>query len=259
MTGRVLLFTLFLVSGVYGAVWAQGTLELRGTVTDEVGGPIAGADVTLTTQQPNVSQRQWTTKSDAHGRYVLGRLSPGHYLLSVTNRGFATTDRSLELTTGAAINGDAVLRVAIAEQVAVVSSLEAIRSVTGMQPTGLLLGPGELDLLPSDPDMMLQFLQDLAATSGRPDEVAVYVDGQPVAARLPPREAILSIRISTNAFAAEFAEPSSGLVEIVTKPAMKRYQSESQFTFNDSALNARNAFETDKRPTSTWSSAASGP
>ena len=182
---------------------------------------------------------------------MLEHLSPGHYLLSVSRPGFATTERSLEVTAGGAPNGDAILRVAIAEQVAVVSSLEDLRRVTGMRPTGLLLGPEQLDLLPSDPDMMLQVLQELSATSGRPDQVAVYVDGQPVTTRLPPRESILSIRISTNAYASEFAEPSSGVVEVVTRPATSRYQGESQFTFNDSALNARNAFETVEQPTST--------
>ena len=248
---RVRLITLFLLSGVCGVVSAQGTLALRGTVRDEVGRAIAGAAVTLTAQQQNLPERQFTATSDANGRYVLEQLSPGRYLLSVSRQGFATTERSLELIAGSVTNGDAILRLAIAEQIAVVSSLEAFRRVTGMRPTGLLLGPAQLDLLPSDPDMMLQVLQELSATSGRPDEVAVYVDGQPVTTRLPPREAILSIRISTNAYAAEFAEPSSGVVEVVTRPGTSRYQGESQFTLNDSALNARNAFETEKQPTST--------
>ena len=245
------LITLFLLGGVCAVVSAQGTLALRGTVRDDAGGAVAGAAVTLTAQQQDLPQRRWTTMSDANGSYLLDHLSPGHYRLSVSRPGFATTERSLEVTAEGAPNGDAILRVAIAEQVPVVSSLEDFRRVTGMRSTGLLLGPGQLDLLPSDPDMMLQVLQELSATSGRPDEVAVYVDGQPATTRLPPREAILSIRISTNAYASEFAEPSSGVVEVVTRPAASRYQGESQFIFNDSALNARNAFETVKQPTST--------
>ncbi len=250
MRRRVRLITLFVLA-VCGVVSAQDVLALRGTVRDDVGDAVAGAEVTLTAQQPQqVPQRQWTTTSDANGRYMLDHLSPGRYLLSVSMPGFATTKRSLEVTAGGAPSGDAILRIAIAEQVAVVSSLEDFRRVTGMRPTGLLLGPEQLDLLPSDPDMMLQVLQELSATSGRPDEVAVYVDGQPVTTRLPPRESILSIRISTNAYASEFAEPSSGVVEVVTRPATSRYQGESQFTFNDSALNARNAFETVEQPTS---------
>ena len=185
---RVRLITLFVLA-VCGVVSAQDVLALRGTVRDDVGDAVAGAEVTLTAQQPQqVPQRQWTTTSDANGRYMLEHLSPGRYLLSVSRPGFATTERSLEVTAGGAPNGDAILRLAIAEQVAVVSSLEDLRRVTGMRPTGLLLGPEQLDLLPSDPDMMLQVLQELSATSGRPDEVAVYVDGQPVTTRLPPRE-----------------------------------------------------------------------
>jgi hypothetical protein len=77
------------------------------------------------------------------------------------------------------------------------------------------------------------------------------VDGQPVASRLPPKEAIQSIRISTNSFASEFAEPSAGLVEIVTKPAATSFRGDWQATFNDSMLNAANYFEPEKRPSRT--------
>ncbi len=249
---RVRLVTLFVLVAVCRVVSAQDALALRGTVRDNTGGAIAGAAVTLTAEQPEqLPQRQWTTTSDANGSYTLENLSPGRFRLSVSMPGFATTERSLEVTARGAPNGDATLPVAIAEHVVVVSSLEDLRRVTGMRPTGLLLGPEQLDLLPSDPDMMLQVLQELSVTSGRPDQVAVYVDGQPLTTRLPPRESILSIRISTNAYAPEFADPSSGVVEVVTRPAGSRYQGESQFTFNDSALNARNAFETVRQPTST--------
>jgi hypothetical protein len=78
-------------------------------------------------------------------------------------------------------------------------------------------------------------------------------DGQPIAARLPPKEIIQSIRISTNPFASEFAQPSAGLVEIFTKPANSRFRGEYQGTFNDSSLNARNAFEPRKTPSRTQS------
>src|SRR6185295_13319607 len=80
-----------------------------------------------------------------------------------------------------------------------------------------------------------------------------YVDGQPIANRLPPKAIIQSIRISTNPFASEFAQPSSGLVEIFTKPAASGFRGEYQGTFNDSALNARNAFEPRKNPSRTQS------
>src|SRR5262249_31790262 len=115
------------------------------------------------------------------------------------------------------------------------------------------LGSNEIAVLPNDPDMMLAVLRELSATTGRGDEVAVYVDGQPIASRLPPKEIIQSIRISTNAFASEFAEPSSGLVEIFTKPAATSFRGEYQATFNDASLNARNAFEPRKRPSQTQS------
>jgi hypothetical protein len=246
------LLTALVLVVVCRTVSAQDDLTLRGTVRDESGGPVAGAQVTLTPRQSQpLPPPHWTTTSDANGSYTLEHLSPGRYLLSISVPGFALSERSVDMTARGAANGDAIVRVAITEKVEVIGSLDDLRRLTGMRPTGLLLGPEQLGLLPNDPDMMLQVLQELSATTGRPDQVAVFVDGQPVTTRLPPRESILSIRISTNAFASEFAEPSSGVVEVITKPATNRYSGESQYTLNDSALNARNAFETVKQPTST--------
>jgi hypothetical protein len=145
------------------------------------------------------------------------------------------------------------MRVSLDQRVEVVASLDEFRRASGLSPVGLTLGEQEVGMLPNDPDMMFAFLRELSASTGRADEVAVYVDGQPIAARLPPKEIIQSIRISTNPFASEFAQPSAGLVEIFTKPAVSGFRGEYQGTFNDSSLNARNAFEPRKMPSRTQS------
>ena len=114
------------------------------------------------------------------------------------------------------------MRMAFDQPVEVVGSLAEFRRATGLGAVGLTLGPEQLAVFLNDPDMMLQVLRELSATTGRADQVQVQVDGQPVASRLFPKSAIQSIRISTNAFAAEFAEPSTGLVEIVAKTRRMR-------------------------------------
>jgi hypothetical protein len=222
---------------------------VSGSVKDETGGAVADAYVMLTDQR----NRKFRSVSTADGGFVFRDVAPGHYDLVVSHDGFANVYRSLDVNIGSHLSIDVTLRVSLDQRVEVIASLDDFRRASGLSPLGLMLGEQEVRVLPNDPDMMLAVLRELSASTGRADEVAIYVDGQPIAARLPPKEIIQTIRISTNPFASEFAQPSAGLVEIFTKPAASRYRGEYQGTFNDSALNARNAFEPSKMPSRTQS------
>ncbi len=232
-----------------GAVHAAqtGASELHGIIRDDTGAATPGALVTLIDERREI----YTTVADSEGAYVFRGLRPGTYDLNVMLAGFAPVTQRVVMTGQSRAGVDVKLRVALAERVNVVSSFEDFRRATGLSPVGMTLGPEQLGILPNDPDSMLMVLRELSATTGRADQVKVYVDGQPMTARLPPKEAIQSIRISTNSFASEFAEPSAGLVEIITKPATTNFRGDWQATFNDSALNARNFFEPEKRPSRT--------
>jgi hypothetical protein len=220
---------------------------VHGIVRDESGNAVPGAVVLLTDTQGQTL----TVTTSADGRYAFSGLPPGPSRLETTLSGFAPVTQQINLVSGIDARLDVVVRLAIEQRVEVISSLGDFRRATGLGPVGLVLGPEHLSVLPNDPDAMLLLLRELTATTGRADEVSVYVDGQRVSARLPPKEAIQSIRISTNSFAPEFAEPSAGMVEIVTKPASADFRGEGQITFNDSLLNAPNAFEPVKRPSRT--------
>ena len=222
---------------------------VSGTVKDETGGPVGGAFVMLTDDR----DRKIRSVANSDGGFTFQDVAPGHYELVVSHTGFGTVYRSVEVAAGGRLLVDVTMRVSLDQRVEVVASLDEFRRVSGLSPLGMILGERELNVLPNDPDMMLAVLRELSATTGRADEVAVYVDGQPIASRLPPKEIIQSIRISTNPFASEFAQPASGLVEIFTKPAASSFRGEYQGTFNDSRLNARNAFEPHKNPSRTQS------
>ena len=239
------------------AVWCGGaevraqieSIELHGTVKDDLGTPVVGASVSLTDSE----RRTESTVTDTAGAYGFRDLPAGKYEVGVSMPGFAPAIREVDLPPRSRVLVNFTLRVAITERVDVVSSLDEFRRVTGLGPAGLTLGPEQLATLPNDPDYLLQVLRELSAVSGRADQVTVYVDGQPLATRLPPKAAIQSIRISTNPFAPEFAEPLAGFVEVVTKPATTAYRADVQGTFNDKALNARNAFEREQAPNRTQS------
>jgi|KBSSwiStaDraftv2_1062776.scaffolds.fasta_scaffold36287_2 carboxypeptidase family protein len=222
---------------------------VTGSVKDDAGGVVAGALVMLTDER----NRKLRAVSNADGAFVFNDVAPGHYELVASHDGFANVYRTVDVSGGTRISVEIAMRVSLDQRVEVVASLDEFRRASGLSPLGLLLGEQEVGVLPNDPDMMLAVLRELSASTGRADEVVIYVDGQPIAARLPPKEIIQSIRISTNPFASEFAQPSAGLVEIFTKPAASSFRGEYQGTFNDSSLNARNAFEPRKTPSRTQS------
>ena len=222
---------------------------VAGSIKDETGGIVAGAYVMLSDER----NRKLRAVSSADGAFVFGDVAPGRYDLVVSHDGFANVYRTIDVTVGSHLSIDVTMRVSLDQRVEVVASLDDFRRASGLSPLGLMLGEQEIGVLPNDPDLMYAVLRELSASTGRADEVAIYLDGQPIASRLPPKELIQSIRISTNPFASEFAQPSAGLVEIFTKPAASGFRGEYQGTFNDSSLNARNAFEPRKTPSRTQS------
>src|SRR5579872_7026908 len=74
-----------------GPLFGQvNTGRILGTVTDQTGGVIAGAMVTVTNSQTGVV-RNLTT--DQAGEYVAPNLNPGTYAVRATSMGFQTFER----------------------------------------------------------------------------------------------------------------------------------------------------------------------
>ena len=82
--------------------------RLIGTVTDQSGGVIAGATVTVTDVQKNVSR---TLTTDSAGEYVAPNLDPDTYSLRVEAKGFRTfTREGMQLGVGQDARADVTLQ-----------------------------------------------------------------------------------------------------------------------------------------------------
>src|SRR5580658_3722717 len=105
----VLVFALLFVRS--GPVFSQITgAQLNGSVRDESGGAVKNATLALLDSATNAVYR--TTSNDS-GFYVIPNLPPGHYDLTVTYPGFATTvHKGIELTVGQSATVDISLKVA---------------------------------------------------------------------------------------------------------------------------------------------------
>jgi hypothetical protein len=234
-------FLLLLVLGcAVPRVVAQAAVEVRGAVTDETGGIIVGAAVTLIGERGEKT----STTTNREGRYRVAAARPGKMTLTIEAAGFAPSTRVVSVSSAGSTTVDMTLRVAIDTRVDVRGGLVGVSLDSNQNLSGIRLSGKALEALPDDPESLLQTLRMLAATTGtRPDLVAFYVDGLPLTQRVPPKDAIQSVRINANPFSAEFAEPGASRVEILTKPASEHYHGNTRIDFNDARMNSANLFE----------------
>lgn len=226
--GIVLLLTAALASG------AQSLVEVRGTVVDEAGALIPGANVVI----DDGRGRRFSTQSDELGRYRFAAVAPGSYTLTATAAGFAPLTRPAVIKTVQVQTLDLSLEVVISEQIEVKSDEAGVSTEPDRNLSAVSLTEDDLAALPDDRDEMLAVLQSLA---GPGEDAPLFVDGF-ADDKLPPKESIQAVRINTNPFSAAFDGAGGGnRIEIITRPGSDRTRGSVRFLFNDESLNARHA------------------
>ncbi len=126
---RVFLVVLLLLAGTAVAQTEKSTL--RGTVTDQSGGVIPGADIVITDLATNVEVRRLI--SDSNGNYEIPDLKPGRYRVKVDLSGFRTfVAEDVKLDGGQTRRLDVPLQVGIqSETVTVTTGAAVINTETG--------------------------------------------------------------------------------------------------------------------------------
>jgi hypothetical protein len=246
VTGRALVA--LLVLSVFGSfnlfAQQQSSATLRGTVADEFGGLIVGANVTVA--DASGVQRQTTT--DNEGRYAFSGLAPGRYTLNVTSPGFAAYDNAgVEILAGRTDPLNVTLSISVEQVEVTVSAEEAIGTDPENNLGAVTLRGADLDALPDDPDDLTEALQALAGPAAGQEGGEIFIDGFS-GGRLPPKESIREIRINRNPFSAEYDRLGYGRIEIFTKPGTDRFRGQAFLNFNDESLNARNPFAPSRAP-----------
>lgn len=223
----------------------QATIELHGTVIDETNAYIPAAQVTLDDGQGH----KYDAQTDERGRYRFN-VKPGLYTLSVAVEGFAKFVEQVDLTQRRKDPFDVKLKVMISEQVEVKDDAAGISTEPDRNLSAITITEKELEALPDDPDELLQTLKQMAGAAGG-DDASVYVGGFRERGQLPPKEAIQRININVNPFSAEYSEPGSFRIDIITKPGADTFHGGFNFNFNDESLNARDPFAALKAPLQT--------
>ncbi len=253
-------FCFFAVLG--GSAWGQTTASIRGTVTDQSGGVVAGAKVTLTNTGTGIA-RTATTVSD--GTYLFDLVQVGKYRVTVDRPGFATFIQdgiTLELNQNGRL--DVSLKVGQETQ-----TIEVTSNVVQVDTTGAVLGKVEnqrmindLPLLNRD-TLQLGLLQagvfapDPDDGSGNPFSVSGqrsesltflldggnntdFLDNNIVVS--PNPDAVEEFKILTNNYDAQYGRTSGGIVNQITKSGTNSFHGDL-FEFNrNNFFNARDYF-----------------
>ncbi len=221
----------------------QGSLS--GQVSDQLGGVIVGAELTLINR---IGERR-VEVSDQNGRFRFPTVQGGSFVLRIRKSGFATYENlSLELKRDSFKTLNIIL--AVQEQVENVEvPLDSDKPDTdpNANKDGTVFKGNDLEALPDDPEALESALKLLAGTSVGPDGGEIFIDGFS-SRNVPPKSSIHEIRINRNPFSAEFDRLGYGRIEIITKAGKTELAGSMFYRFNDDVLNARNPFALSRPP-----------
>lgn len=226
-------------SAGFGPQAAGGSL--RGQVTDPSGAAVPAVTVTVIAS----GGAALVAQTDDQGRYVFHNLPSGTYTVQIRVKGFTNFEKTgVLVTSGQPQTVDAKLEVAMEkEQVTVSDTTTQVSTNPQNNASSLVLKGKDLESLSDDPDELQSELQELAGPSAGPNGGQIYIDGF-TGGQLPPKSAILEIRVNQNPFSAEYDRLGFGRVEITTKPAYAQYHGQFFVNGNASAMNSRSPFAT---------------
>ncbi|HEY4818087.1 MAG TPA: TonB-dependent receptor [Candidatus Acidoferrum sp.] len=246
--------------------------SVTGTVSDQSGAAVPKAHVTLTNRATGVARQ---TDADENGHYLITDVPPGSYDLKVTSSSFKPlTQTNLTIMANTVTNADAGLQVgALSEQVTVEASTVTLQTEktdlhTELTEKAILDMPLNqyrnyqtlINLVPgATPGAFQNAIADTperALTTNingtnrnnnntRVDGAAdVFVWLPHHTVYVPPAETIQEVNISTNNFDPEQGMTGGAAITVITKSGTNQFHGVLFEYHEDSALRARQFFET---------------
>jgi len=251
---------------VFSAVSTNAQLSrgvLSGTVRDENGSVVPGAQVTITSNGSNLIKREVTT--DDQGFYRAAALDPGSYTVLIEKQGFQRLEnREIAVRSAGEVTFDASMKVGtLAATVDVTAQSEAIAldktnptiglTATARQATELPLGAGRninnLALL-SPNAFSAPGSTGLSVNGQRARNDNFQIDGSDnndisVTLQTIPvvPEAVQEYRLQTNAYSVEFGRNTGAQINVITRSGGNSYHGEGWEFYRGSRLNALDNIE----------------
>ena len=252
----IVLVFLFLAASVHAQQVATATLS--GTVSDQNGAVVAGAEV-IVTQKATTSSRK-TLTTDA-GFFSIAHLAVGEYEVKVTSRGFKTAIvESVVLQVGQVESVNFVLQPGeisdhmnieytplVDTTTTTVEGVVNAREINNLPLNGrnflelALLIPGNSPAPNFDPTKTNSVVISSAGQLGRGGNVTIDgadnnddVVGGPL--QNISQEAVQEFQIATNRFSAQLGRSGSSVINVVTKGGTNVFHGSGSVYFRDNAL-----------------------
>ncbi|MCU1264881.1 MAG: Cna protein B-type domain, TonB-dependent Receptor Plug Domain protein [Acidobacteria bacterium] len=267
-SGLILALCILLVASATAMSQSQTTGRIVGTVTDEKGGVIPGADITVTNKATGEERK---TVADESGHFIVPLLAPGSYTVVVTGTGFKkfiSEDVRVALTETSTVNAALVVG-SVAETVTVnaapplvqtegaqlgrvvdsraVSELPlATRNFTQI----LGLSPGAATYLP-DNTAVGRNSQNISVNGGRVTNNNFQINGVDAnsmgtnsapSLAIPAPETIQEFKVQTSLYDATFGRSGGGNIQAVTKSGSNSLHGGAYEYLRNQSLNANNPF-----------------
>jgi hypothetical protein len=248
------------------AALAQNTAQISGTVKDQTGAVLPGAEVTMTQTDTGLKR---TAVTDETGSYVLSSLPVGPYRLEASLPGFKTyaqTGIVLEVNANPTLN--AVMQVGqVADQVEVQADAALVETrntgvgqvidnvrvlempLNGRQVTDLIILSGAA--VGGGPQMTNRnYPTDaISVAGGMNNGLSYLLDGgthndpfNGFNLPLPFPDALQEFKVETSAVSAQYGQHSAGAVNAITKSGTNNYHGDLFEFVRNGSMNARNTF-----------------
>src|SRR5580698_47589 len=279
--GRLFLFAsaiMISVGGLSSSLLAQivETGTITGVVRDNSGAVIPQAQVTIRNVATGLTN---TPVTDSQGLFVSPPLAPGDYMVDIEASGFGKLQEHVRLEVGGRVNADAVLTVGQASQTvtveatnqlletetSTVSNLRTEQAVKDLPLNGRnfaeLLGLGA-GVVPAQTQIVsIPYTQQRGPSSYafnglRYQENRLLLDGIGdnenhnglAVVIFPPIDAEQEFSEETTDADARYGRGNAGTINLIYKPGTSHYHGEVFEFLRNSALDARNYFDTAAKP-----------
>ncbi len=236
--------------------------KISGTVTDQSGGVLPGASVTLKSVNTNATR---TAVSDASGAYNFSNLVPGPYEVTVELAGFTTKQYKTSVSVGASISVGAKLEVGQQTEVVTVVAGEGLQPNIQTQDIATNVSEKQLRELPTVTRNAYDLVQlagavttpdplnDSARGTGftingqRSSSTNILLDGAAnndeftaTVGQAVPLDTVQEFSVITSNFSAEFGRASGGIVNVATKSGSNEFRGNLYEFYRSSDFSANN-------------------
>src|SRR6202521_4988873 len=238
-----LCFFIFYTWGI-SLLQAQVTSGIQGTVVDQQGLPIVGAEVLARADAIGAESK---TTTDLDGNLAAVGLHPGTYTVTATHDGFTTNVYAhVNLSVNAQVRLDITLVVGSMQQTVIVPTIPTGLE-TGNSSTGNTILPSQVDSMPLNGSNYLDVLQLVPGVAlnrnfkegddnsspilgERANNAYVLIDGMPNRDEVDGgpagqfnQDSILEFQVLTAGYKAEFGRGSGGIINVATKSGTNRW------------------------------------